>query len=194
MSFNSNSRTIGKHAFLSPSNYHWLDYDDDKLRRVYFARQEAIRGDKLHAFAQQAISLGIKQADNGTTLSMYINDAIGYRMQPEVILYHSDDCFGTTDAIGFREEKWPDLPKRIYTLRISDLKTGVTPADMKQLLIYAGLFCLEYGFDPRHMRIVLRIYQNDAIDELIPDPADILLIKDRIETQAKIIAYLREED
>lgn len=190
MSFNRNSRLIGQHAFLSPSNYAWLDYDEEKLRRVYFAKQQTARGDKLHAFAQQAILLGIKQEDNGTTLSMYINDAIGFRMEPEVPLYYSDDCFGTTDAISIREER------SVWTLRISDLKTGITPADMKQLMIYAGLFFLEYGsvFQPNNVRTVLRIYQNDAIEELEPDPAEILMVMDRIKTQAALIAYYREED
>lgn len=193
MSFIRNSKLIGLHAFLSPSNYYWLDYDEDKLRRVYFQKQQAARGDKLHSFAQQAISLGVRQADNGTTLSMYINDAIGFRMSPEVPLYYSDDCFGTADACGFREEKWPDV--RINTLRISDLKTGITPADMKQLLIYAALFCFDYEFtNPNEIRIVLRIYQNDAVEELIADSADIMMIMDRIKTQAAIITYLREEE
>jgi hypothetical protein len=196
MSFNRNTRIIGQHAFLSPSSYHWLDYDEDKLRRVYFARQEAARGDKIHSVAQQLITLGIRQADNGTTLSMYVNDAIGYRMAPEVGLYYNDACFGTTDCIGYREEKWPDVKDWVNTLRISDLKTGVTPADMKQVKIYAGLFFLEYAIiaNPNNTRTVLRIYQNDQIEELIADPADILIIMNRIETQAKLVEYLREED
>ena len=194
MPLNKNLRLIGQHAFLSPSNYHWLDYDEDKLRRVYYQKQLTSRGDKLHAFAQQAIELRIKQADNGTTLSTYINDAIGFRMEPEIPLYYSDDCFGTTDAIGCREERWPD--GKFMTLRISDLKTGLTPADMKQLLIYAGIFFFEYRslFDVRTTRTVLRIYQNDAIEELIPETPEILMVMDRIKTQAQLIAYLREED
>lgn len=184
MSFNRNTNIIGKHAFLSPSNYHWLDYDEDKMTRVFFEKQQARRGDEEHAYAQRAIDLRIRQADNGTTLSMYINDAIGFRMSPEVPLYYSDDCFGTADACGFRDN----------TLRISDLKTGKNEASMKQLKIYAGLFCFEYGFAPDTITIILRIYQNDAINELIADPADIYLIMDRIKTQAQLIARLREED
>lgn len=184
MSFNKNTRIIGQHAFLSPSNYYWLDYDEDKLRATFFNKQQAARGDRLHAFAQQAIDLKIRQADNGTTLSMYINDAIGFRMQAEVPLYYSDDCFGTADACGFRDN----------TLRISDLKTGVSPADMKQLLIYAGIFCWEYSTNPNDIKIILRIYQMDAIEEMLPDPADIVMVMSRIKTQAALVAYLREED
>lgn len=184
MSFKSNSKIIGQHAFLSPSNYHWLDYDEDKLRRVFFEKQQARRGDELHAYAQRAIDLKVKQADNGTTLSMYINDAIGFRMEAEVPLYYSDDCFGTADAAGFRDN----------TLRIHDLKTGKNPANMKQLLIYAAIFCFEYAYSPNDIRIVLRIYQNDAIDELVTDPADILMVMSRIKVQAALVAFLREED
>lgn len=192
MNSNFNSKIIGKHAFLSPSNYHWLDYDEEKLRRVYYQKQQAALGDSFHEYAQRAITLRVKQADNGTTLSMYINDAIGFRMNPEVPLYYSDDCFGTADACGFREERWPD--GIFYTLRISDLKTGVTPADMKQVKIYVGLFCLQYKMKPEELRIVMRIYQNDTIIEELGDSADILMIIDRIKTQAALVAYLREED
>lgn len=184
MSFNRNTRVVGQHAFLSPSNYHWLDYDEDKLRRVFFQKQQTKRGDELHAYAQRAIDLKVMQAENGTTLSTYINDAIGFRMEAEVPLYYSDDCFGTADACGFRDN----------TLRISDLKTGITEASMKQLLIYAGLFCWEYGYNPNDIRIVLRIYQNDEVQELIPDPSEVLMIMSRIKTQAELIKFLREED
>lgn len=192
MSFKKNSRIIGQHALLSPSSYHWLDYDEDKLRRWFFQKQQAIRGDKLHAYAQQAIELGQKQPDNGTTVAMYINDAIGFRMTPEVPLYYSDDCFGTSDACGFREERWQNT--FINTLRVSDLKTGLSPAEMKQLKIYASIFCFEYSLNPIEIRIILRIYQNDAIEELIADPAEILTVMERIKTQAELVAYLREED
>ncbi len=184
MTFKKNSSIIGKHAFLSPSNYHWLDYDEEKLRRVFFQKQQAKRGDDLHAYAQRAIDLKVKQAENNTTLSMYINDAIGFRMEAEVPLYYSDDCFGTADSCGFRDN----------TLRISDLKTGVTPADMKQLMIYAGLFCFEYDYSPSDIRAILRIYQNDAIEEFVPDSADLVMVMSRIKTQAALVVYLREED
>lgn len=190
MSLKRNSKLSGLHATLSPSTYHWLDYDEDKLRRWYFQKQQAARGDKLHAYAQQAIELGLKQADNRTTLNMYINDAIGFRMTPEVTLYYSDVCFGTTDAIGIRDER------EGLVLRISDLKTGITLAEMKQLLIYAGIFFFEYDelFDPREVIVILRIYQNDEIVEHRPDIPEIMSFMSRIKTQATMIANLREED
>jgi uncharacterized protein DUF2800 len=184
MSFVKNTKLIGQHAYLSPSTYHWLDYDEDKLRRVFFEKQLARRGDELHTYAQRAIDLKILQADNGTTLSMYINDAIGFRMEAEVPLYYSDDCFGTCDAIGFRD----------MTLRIHDLKTGVKPASMKQLLIYAAIFFFEYALSPKDVKVILRIYQNDAIEEFLPDLTDIVSVMSRVKTQAALIAYLREED
>lgn len=192
MSLKKNSRLIGLHAFLSPSTYHWLDKNEDELRSSYFNKQQARLGDQLHEYAQRAIELRVKQADNGSTLSNYINDAIGFRMTPEFPLYYSDDCFGTTDAISFREERWPE--GKFLTLRVSDLKTGLIPANMKQLLIYAAIFCFEYKFNPRDIKIVLRIYQNDAIEELLPDPSELVIIMSKIKAQAALIAFLREED
>lgn len=192
MSLKKNTRLIGLHAFLSPSNYSWLDYDPDKLRSSYFNKQQARLGDQLHEYAQKAIELKVMQADNGSTLSSYINDAIGFRMNPEFPLYYTDDCFGTTDAISFREERWPEGSR--FTLRISDLKTGLIAANMKQLLIYAAIFCFEYRYNPRDIKIVLRIYQNDAIEELIPDPSDIVIVMSKVRAQAAEIARLREED
>lgn len=191
MNFNRNSKLIGQHAFLSPSNYHWLDYDEEKLARVYHQKQQAALGDKLHQYAQMAINLRQKQPDNGTTMSRYVNDAIGFRLKAEVPLFYSADCFGTADACGIRQER-----KDGWVLRISDLKTGTSPSSMKQPLIYAGLFFLEYKnlFKPEDVRTVLRIYQNDQFEELLPDMADILMVMSRIKTQAALVANLREED
>lgn len=184
MSFNKNSKLAGLHAFLSPSTHSWINYDDDKLRRVYFQKQQARLGDKMHAYAQQAIELRLPQPDNGTTIAAYVNDAIGFRMEAEVPLYYSPVCFGTTDAICFRDN----------VLRIHDLKTGVIPADMMQLKIYAAIFCFEYSFSPDMIRIILRIYQNDAIEELEVDPAEIFWIMDRIKMLSALVEHLREED
>jgi len=190
VNLNRNSKLIGQHAFLSPSNYHWLDYDEEKLRASYFNKQQAAMGDKLHQYAQMAIDLRQKQPDNNTTMSMYVNDAIGFRMQAEVPLFYSVDCFGTADALGIRQERTQ------WILRVSDLKTGVSPASMKQPLIYAGIFFHEYGevFKPQDVKVILRIYQNDQVQEFEPDTADIQMVMSRIKTQAALVAYLREED
>ena len=193
MNLNRNTKLIGQHAFLSPSNYHWLDYDEDKLTRVFFQKQQAALGDRLHQYAQMAIELKQKQPDNGTTMSRYVNDAIGFRMQAEQPLFYSVDCFGTADALGIRQERQENDR---WVLRVSDLKTGTSATSMKQPLIYAGIFFFEYGelFKPQDVKVVLRIYQNDQVEEWIPDLGDIVGVMSTIRTQAARVAYLREED
>jgi hypothetical protein len=103
MIFNKHSDLVGRHAFLSASKYHWTNYDEEKLERTYLAALAVQRGNELHAFAHEAIRLGIKLPRNNTTLNMYVNDAIGYRMTPEQLLVYSANCFGTADAIGFKK-------------------------------------------------------------------------------------------
>ena len=60
-----------------------------------------------------------------TPVQAYVNDAIKYDMTPEVPLYFSEFCFGTADAISFKDS----------LLRIHDLKTGKSQPHMEQLLI-----------------------------------------------------------
>lgn len=184
MNWNAHSSLLGAHAFLSPSGYHWLNYDEDKLDRVFFTTMAARRGVELHAFAHEAIRLGVKLPDVSKTLNLYVNDAIGYRMETEVCLYYSDNCFGHADSIGFRNN----------TLRIHDLKTGVTEASIHQLEVYMALFCLEYRFRPFDIQADLRIYQNDAIQVLVPDPDVIVHIMEKIRYFDKRLAMLREEE
>ena len=159
MKWLKHSQLEGKHAFLSASGYSWLNYDRDKLATVFRNKLAKYIGTKYHAFAATAIELGQKLPRSPRTLNMYVNDAIGFRLDPEVVLYYSNNCFGTADAIGFDG----------HTLRIHDLKTGVVPAHMEQLRIYAALFCLEYKVEPKTIDVVLRIYQNNQIVEEIPD-------------------------
>lgn len=104
------------------------------------------------------------------TVKAYINDAIGYRMTPEQILYYSDSIFGTADTISFRDN----------FLRIHDLKTGSTPAHMEQLLIYAALFCLEYKLNPNSFHAELRLYQNNNVLCHEPESTEIASIIDQI--------------
>lgn len=153
MNFNKHSELIGQHAFLGASKYHWLNYDDDKLVQAYLSSLAVQRGTELHDLAYNLIRLGVKLPRSKTTLNMYVNDAIAYRLTPEQPLYFSRNCFGTADAISFDEKN--------RFLRIHDLKTGVTPAHMEQLEIYAALFCLEYKMQPKDIGIELRIYQNN---------------------------------
>jgi hypothetical protein len=184
VSFNEHSSNlIGTHAFLSPSSNSWLNYDEDKLTRVYYAAQQARRGSELHELAFNLIRLGVKLPDTSKTLNMYVNDAIGFRMTPEVCLYFSENCYGHADCAGFNNN----------VLRIHDLKTGITEAHVAQLNIYAALFCLEYGFTPTEIEIELRIYQNDEIRAWAPEIDELHHIIDKIRISSKRLDYLREE-
>lgn len=190
MKFNDHKNLEGFHAFLGASKYHWLRYDDEKLGAVYRNYLATLKGTELHDFAAQCIRLGIKLPKSKKTLNMYVNDAIGYKMTPEQPLFYSENCFGTADAITFRQDH--KTGKDI--LRIHDLKTGVTPAHMEQLLIYAALFCLEYRVKPSEIDIELRIYQSDEIAFMNPTAEDIVPVIDKIITSDKIISRIREEE
>lgn len=183
MRFNTHSDLAGRHAFLSASKGSWVNYSDEKLIRSVETAMAAARGTALHEFARQAIVLGERLPNTKRTMNQYVNDAIGFRMQPEVILFYSNNAFGTADTISFRKNK----------LRIHDLKTGITPTNMRQLEIYVALFCLEYGFRPGEIEVELRIYQNNEIKIHIPEVDDIAHIMDRIVTFDKYITQLREE-
>lgn len=183
MHFNEHWELKGKHAFLSPSNYHWLNYSSEKLASRWQAAQAVELGIKLHKFAEDAINLGVFLKGNSSTLARYVNDAIYYKLTPEVILYYSQNCFGTADAIRFDSSKG--------VLRIHDLKTGSVPASFVQLEIYAALFCLEYGVDPARIQIALRIYQGDDVVEETPDASLIQSIMDNIVTKDSELNELR---
>lgn len=183
MHFNTHYNLQGKHATFGASNWHWVNYDEDKLKTVFENMAAKAYGTRLHAFAAEAISLGQKLPRSKKTINSYVNDAIAYRMQPEKILYYSDNFFGTADAISFTDNK----------LRIHDLKTGKIPAHIEQLEIYAALFCLEYRVKPYDISIELRIYQNDEIVVCEPDPKDVMYICDKIVEFDKILNGLSEE-
>ena len=171
------------HALLSASKYHWLNYDDRAMVEALRRAEAAARGTRRHAFAAQAIRLGIRLPKNGQTLNRYVNDAIGFHMTPEQVLYYSPNAFGTADAISFRRGQ----------LRVHDLKTGVTKASINQLMVYAALFFMEYEVLPARTRTELRIYQNDDVEALVPDPADIIHVMDRIKHLDQVINQAREE-
>lgn len=184
MNFNTHSNLAGQHAFLGASKYHWLNYNDDKVAESYMKFLAVQKGTVLHDFAAQCITLGQKLPKSKKTLNMYVNDAIGFKMTPEQTLYFSDNCFGTADAISFRNS----------FLRIHDLKTGVIPAKMEQLKIYAALFCLEYKIKPGDIGMELRIYQNDEIVHHEPTAPEIAHIMDRIITSDRIISKIKERE
>ena len=184
MNFMKHSALEGQHAFLGASKYHWINYDEEKLALSYARHMATLKGTELHDFAAQCIKLGQKLPKSQKTLNMYVNDAIGYKMTPEQPLFYSENCFGTADAICFRNN----------LLRIHDLKTGEIPAHMEQLEIYAALFCLEYKFKPSQIDMELRIYQSD--DYIIHNPTaeDILPIMDKIITFDKLINKIKSEE
>lgn len=155
MKWNAHWNLEGKHAFLGASKWNWINYDSEKLITSYQNHEAIERGTRLHDLAARMISEKIKASPSKQTFNMYVNDAIKFNLSPEVVLFVSDNAFGTTDGISFDEKK--------NFLRIHDLKTGVTPAHMEQLMIYAAYFCLEYRKDPFQLNIELRIYQNNEI-------------------------------
>ena len=182
MIFNQHSDLVGKHAFLSASKYHWINYDDDKLVESYDRAMTAAKGTRLHNLAHLLISEGVSLPNTTQTLNMYVNDCIGYRMKTEVILFHSYNAFGTADAIDFRDR----------LLRIFDLKNGVTPTKETQLEVYAAFFCLEYKVRPGEIEYDLRIYQHDDIYPYETDPDRIAHIMDRIIHFDRIIDQMKE--
>lgn len=212
MVFEKHSELAGRHAFLSPSNYHWVNYSEAKLEERYLKAQAVERGTELHAYACDAIRLNRFQPRNKDTVNMYVNDAIGFKMTPEQPLFYSWNCFGTADAISYTKGM----------LRIHDLKTGETEANMLQLKLYAALFCLNYQhmvqelrkngksdldiagqlqvstrelhFDPEQMHgIELRIYQSGEVRIENPDPAEIKDLMDIIVASDRVIRNMKAE-
>jgi len=181
MNFNNHFRLEGQHAFLSASKHHWINYSEEKLIDRFTTFQASQRGTELHDLARRCIDLGVKLPRTNKSLNLYVNDAIGFKMQTEQILYYSDNCFGTTDTISFRKN----------VLRIHDLKTGQSPASMNQLLVYAALFCLEYNFKPTEIEIELRLYQSDEVLIHVPEPDEIILIMNKIISFDKTIEELK---
>ena len=199
MIFNKHSELEGRHAILSPSKHYWLNYDDEGLMRNYISSFATDIGTLVHEYACDRIKYRMpldaenEEAKNGLLIHLmkngipfrvidldrlfynlvpYVNDCIGYKMDSEIILKYSDLCFGTADAIGVRRN-W---------LRIHDLKTGVSPASMDQLLCYAGLFFLEYKRDyrPQTMKVELRIYQNQEVLINQPTSEEVKAVMDKI--------------
>ena len=184
MIFNQHFNLEGLHAPFSASKSAWLRYDDAKAIEVYKNEKAAEIGTRLHDWAKRTIDLGIKQPRSKKTIYTYVNDAIGFKMNTEVVLYYSDRFFGTADSICFRNG----------ILRIHDLKTGKTPVHMEQLEVYAALFCLEYKINPNDIDMELRIYQNDEILYSNPTAEDIVPIMDKIIHLNKLLEKIDYEE
>lgn len=184
MIFTKHSNLEGLHAPFGASQSAWLRYDDEKILATYNNMKAKEMGTRLHAWAKETIDLGIKQPRSKKTIYAYVNDAIGYKMDTEVVLFYSPRFFGTADSICFRNG----------TLRIHDLKTGVTKVHMEQLMIYAALFCLEYKIKPSDIEMELRIYQSDEVLYHNPTAESILSIMDRIVYLDKMLERLDCEE
>ena len=184
MIFTKHSNLEGLHAPFGASQSAWLRYDDEKILATYNNMKAKEMGTRLHAWAKETINLGIKQPRSKKTIYAYVNDAIGYKMDTEVVLFYSQRFFGTADSICFRNG----------TLRIHDLKTGVTKVHMEQLMIYAALFCLEYKIKPSDIEIELRIYQSDEVLYHNPTAESISSIMDRIVYLDKMLERLDCEE
>lgn len=183
MRFNDHFRLVGAHSFLSASKYHWVNYTDEQFDKYMLTQLAAQRGTELHELAARLIKMGVRLPDTSATLNRYVNDAIGYRMDPERVLFYSENCFGTADAISFRDN----------LLRVHDLKTGVTQTSMRQLLVYNAMFCLEYGYSPTEIAIENRIYQNDECRIESPAPMEVQAIMSKIIAFDKRAREIREE-
>lgn len=209
MKWHDHSKLSGLHAFCGASDYHWINYDNEKLISRYHGDIAKRIGTAIHDSAKTLIDGRIKITEDDRNLIRYIleskgfprnidvepmllnlipyvNDAIGFRMETERLLYFSDYFFGTADTIAFNE--------RTKKLRIHDLKTGAIPAHIEQLLIYMALFCLEYKYKPAEIKAELRIYQNGEILYFEPTVEDVLPVMDKIVTFNKILEDLKSEE
>ncbi len=210
MIFNDHSKLEGKHAFLGASTFRWINWNDETFEERYYGQFAQARGTIIHELANQLIKNRIKITEDDKkiielelaradipknsynsenillNLIPFVNDAIGFRMQSEVVLYFSMNCFGTADAIGFNEKQ--------KQLRIHDLKTGLTQSHMEQLLIYAALFCLEYRKKPKEIKTELRIYQNFEIITQVPEIEEIEKFMNMIIDRNKTILKFIERD
>lgn len=205
MIWNKHSYLEGSHAILSASKSEWLEKNDDELISSLISAYAPTIGTLLHKYASDRIFYRekMKKSDIGgvkfdllrnkipefainlkfifPTLMNYVNDAIGFQMDSEILLYYSDYCFGTADAIQVDGN----------ILRIHDLKTGTKQAKMRQLIVYAALFYLEYGVKPESMQTKLRIYQMEEILTYEPDSTEIREVMKKIIEKDRVCQRLK---
>lgn len=206
MNWNQHRNLEGSHAFLSASKYSWLSKTNEEIVQSYTNSFSQAIGTMSHAFAADYIRFREKLRKNDSrtlkmdlmrrgipeyaidiraffpTVMQYVNDSIDFMMDPEVLLYYSDLCFGTADAIQVSNG----------VLRIHDLKTGSTVAKIDQLKVYAALFYLEYGQKPERLRTELRIYQSDDIIVHEPEVDEIREVMDAIVEKDRVLQKLKE--
>lgn len=215
MIWNDHSRDHDEdHALFAPSSTSYLNTDfsdvdavEELIQRKRAAKYATKVGTVLHDYAQKRIKLGMRlnKAERNSVvfylltngipedvfdiefifenLRTYINDCILHRMNVEQKLKFSDIFYGTADAISFEKNR----------LKIFDLKTGRSPVHIEQLMQYAALFCLEYGYKPSNIEIELRIYQADQVAVCEVDPNDIKDIINSMRITNKIYHEMRGE-
>lgn len=214
MNFRRHSELEGKHAILSASSWRWINDDIEALTMRICSQYLPTIGTILHDVARKHIKHRIKlnkydkknvmlelveQGIPATVidtinfdamyenLMLYVNDCVAFKMTPEVVLRFSNNFFGTSDAIKYEEDN--------RFLRIHDYKSGTTPAHMEQLIIYAALFCLEYGIKPTSLSgCELRIYQAPEPVIYEPAPEEIVNVIETIITFDNFMTKMWEED
>ena len=207
MEWKDHSKLKGSHALLGASQNAWLRYTDEQLFDRYVSSYAQALGTSLHELAADLIAEKIKLSKQDIhvvlhhlakskiprnvfdmnfiypNLRSYVNDAIGYRMDAEKILYYSDNAYGTADSICFRNN----------FLRVHDYKSGKGPVKTDQLYIYVALFCLEYNIKPGEIEIETRLYHANEIVASNPTAEDILPIMDAIVMNDKFLSKVRVE-
>ena len=202
-----------EHAPFSPSQPVWLNYSDDDLIESFKNKHRAELGTEIHEWVSIQIQLGQtvsspRAAEKGVrthiftkyqsapdyrdvlifsldflpaavfgTVKSFVNDAVGFRMNSEEKIEYSSLFWGTSDAVKFSNNE----------LLVFDLKTGAKPAKTDQLLVYAGLYCLQHNHKPSKLKTELRIYQNNEILVNEPEPEVIQDVMDRIVHKNKVL-------
>lgn len=213
MNFNQHSELRGRHAVFAPSVPYWMNDNEEEAIQRYCSSFATSVGTALHSLAEDHIKYSVKMTrfdkkyvpltllkakvpasvvdrlpvdDLFDNLMPYVNDSIGFRMTPEVVLYYSDIFFGTTDAIHFDE--------RERLLRINDFKSGSSPAKMDQLIGYDALFRLEYcpllRIRPEEIRSELRIYQFGEVRLCEPESDEVISVMNHIKALDKTMSGL----
>ena len=183
MSWGRYSKLKGQHALLSPSNYHWINYDKEKLLKVLYNQKMKERGTKLHEFASEAINLKRYQAGNDN-VSQFVNDCIDMKMHSEEVVYATEYAFGTADAIN-------EVNDVIY---IFDLKTGEHKAKFTQLYLYAAFYCIMNDINPISKKYVFRIYQYEEYEQLEGDPLEVKRLMELTIEDSDVVKAIEEEN
>jgi hypothetical protein len=197
------SKLPEQHALCGGSNYSWRNKTPEQIVEFKMNSYAVKIGTILHEYAKKNITRGFKMSKQDKhsvlryltiendipekaidldrifiTLMNYVNDSITLKMSPEIRLYYSDNFNGTADAISFEKG----------SLKIFDLKTGVTSASFMQLENYAAFFCLDYNISPKEIKdIEYRIYQNMEMAIINPDPLSLLPILNHIIETEKML-------